>query len=73
MATDVLCNNFNCKNNDKNERCIAGQIGLVDNQCITRRRVKQGENYRNLMRRDDLPVKSRRDQVNSPKVTGMLK
>lgn len=44
----VLCNREDCKFiNDQN--CTAGQVGIVDRQCVTYRRAKRQDDYRQLM------------------------
>ncbi len=72
MATEVLCNRENCKNQTGKQTCGATQIGIVDGQCITRRRMKRADNYRDLMKADSVPI-YRRESPNSAKITGRMK
>lgn len=44
----VLCNRDDCKFNI-DQSCTSAQVGLIDRQCVTYRRVKR-EDYRELMR-----------------------
>ncbi|WP_312340231.1 hypothetical protein [Anaerospora hongkongensis] len=45
----VLCNREDCKFNF-DQLCNVGQVGIVDRQCVTYRRVKRKEDYQQLMR-----------------------
>lgn len=47
--TEVLCNRENCIFNSA-QVCTSKQIGLVDGQCVTRRKAKRKESYRDMMR-----------------------
>jgi hypothetical protein len=46
--TEVLCNRDDCKNYS-DQSCTAKQIGVVDGLCVTKRKVKRGDNYQQLM------------------------
>ncbi len=45
------CNNSNCQHYD-NMYCTAAEVYYVDRLCITFRKRKRKENYRELMRAD---------------------
>jgi hypothetical protein len=45
---EVLCNNDNCLHN-RGRSCTAKQIGIVDNLCVSRRKVKKQDSYQQLM------------------------
>lgn len=46
---EVLCNNDNCIHN-QGRVCMAVRVGIVDGQCVTKRKAKKQDNYRDLMR-----------------------
>lgn len=67
----VLCNREDCKFiNDQN--CTAGQVGIVDRQCVTYRMVKRQDDYRQLMRPAFSPNCDRSGRKSNP-ATGVLK
>ena len=69
--TEVLCNYEKCKNQSGRQTCAAVQIGVVDGQCVTRRKVRKADNYRQMMKSDVPPY--HKESVNSAKIVGQFK
>ncbi len=67
----VLCDREDCKY-ISNQECTACQVGVVDRQCITYRRMKRQDDYRQLMRPAFNPNCDRSGRKSNP-ATGVLK
>ncbi len=75
IMTVVLCNRENCQYQNGDQTCGAGQIGIVDLMCITRRRRPRQDNYRELMRtfESNCDKNSAGGGYKSSRVKGVLK